>query len=842
MHCIYCGKKIDNQAIFCNHCGKKTSENRPKNDQTTLDMPVNNVFRNQQENGREFVYNPKPKKSRKGLKLAFIGVFLFACIIIISIVGVKFLRNNSFFQGKETFIATNERIEKDLGKAEFVEVDPDTLIATETWGEIPSNQIYFMLEDTNPEQAEQIASDIAGELVGEMSLINLYQVQVSDLSEKEMLSLVEYLSNIEGVESAFPNIPIKQEDVDGTSCTPLKDPMFQEGDNGKHYEIIGMAEAWQIIKGSQIPLNNVFVGVLDSAIYTGSPEFKGKVNVTGDTTTVADIVPDGQDGFEKNGHYNHGTMVTHVIGADYENSGMVGVASVLEDQLNIKVIDSRKPISGNLSKEESEMDEEDVIHVTDEMNGQAYVVRSLLNLKKMVESGQTVINCSFGPEFPREGNAWITKAYKKFFEAVYKKYPDVVFVAAAGNEGLDSVSKGKLTGENYFPGGIPAPNVITVGAINNDGSRANFSNYAAEDSEVTLSAPGVDMVLGIDLTGNTEDPTGEPVKSSGTSFATPQVTATIALMQSINPDLKAKDIKKILIATAAKGVTTGNQSIPIPAGMGAGVLRVDDAVLMVINDLREEEGLEPFDKEFLLDSSRVELFAEGSSDKYTLTAKIQEASSKHVEVKIEVSGDHSLDGKLTQSVSAGDEAEWNIILEDEEVFVKVIRLDNNGCSYLTLKPEEEEDEEEEVAEDELTLEAVISGTWELYAGFDQSGNRVNVNEGAFDGSTYTLTFNAEGGFSGIYKESSGYVNTSFSGTYDITDSKLADPNPFNWYYYCTIPRTSIVESGESTFPQRLPAEYGSNNPENVWLTFEFRELDGTQMLYDWAMGYYFKKR
>ena len=40
---------------------------------------------------------------------------------------------------------------------------------------------------------------------------------------------------------------------------------------------------------------------------------------------------------------------------------------------------------------------------------------------------------------------------------------------------------------------------------------------------------------------------------------------------------------------AVSSATTGGASVPIPDGMGAGVLRVDDAVLMAINGLRAKD-------------------------------------------------------------------------------------------------------------------------------------------------------------------------------------------------------------------------------------------------------------
>lgn len=73
----------------------------------------------------------------------------------------------------------------------------------------------------------------------------------------------------------------------------------------------------------------------------------------------------------------------------------------------------------------------------------------------------------------------------------------------------------------------------------------------------------------------------------------------MALLRALNPELNAAQLKAILVETAAPGVTNEatpgqpsplDQSVPIPEGRGAGVLRVDQAALRVVKDLRQSKG------------------------------------------------------------------------------------------------------------------------------------------------------------------------------------------------------------------------------------------------------------
>jgi hypothetical protein len=392
----------------------------------------------------------------------------------------------------------------------------------------------------------------------------------------------------------------------------------------------------------------------------------------------------------------------------------------------------------------------------------AYTMKALVYLKDQVESGATVINCSYGPAFPRDQHQWVSKAYEKFFKEIYKTHPSVIFVAAAGNEGHDPLSKGALNGSNYYPAGMKLPNVVTVGALNNDGTRAEFSNYAAsENAEVTLSAPGVEMLLGI-------NENGQPIKASGTSFSAPQVSATIAIIQSISPGMDAAQIKDLLVQTAAGAINTESGSMPIPEGMGKGILRVDEAVLQAINNEREKQGKSPYTMQELLDRSTVNLFAETGFREYTVRASVPDAESTSVSLKIEVTGNCSIEEDTVQSVQVGEEAVWNLTIEDDSVFIRVVRMDTEGCAFMTLK-----------------LYESVSGIYEAKGVWDGSvlgGEgpealtdwRARVEETGDGGMTITF-FNAAGTvLTGKYDEIAGV----FVG---IDNNRPADPMQSTWW-------------------------------------------------------------
>jgi len=141
-----------------------------------------------------------------------------------------------------------------------------------------------------------------------------------------------------------------------------------------------------------------------------------------------------------------------------------------------------------------------------------------------------------------------------------------VVVVAAGNQGSDVAS--------YSPANCN--NVITVGAVDRDGSIASYMNVG---EEVDLSAPGGDGGEGIlTLLNDGATVPGQDIIRyiQGTSFAAAQVSAVTALMWAVNDTLSPGMIEELLRRTARM------RSFPDPSCntllCGEGILDADAAL------------------------------------------------------------------------------------------------------------------------------------------------------------------------------------------------------------------------------------------------------------------------
>lgn len=127
----------------------------------------------------------------------------------------------------------------------------------------------------------------------------------------------------------------------------------------------------------------------------------------------------------------------------------------------------------------------------------------------------------------------------------------ITVVSAGGNNNLELVAEEKDdTGS------------IIVGAVESNGDKAGFSNFG---SRVSIAAFGRDLKT---LLG----PNGRMGAFGGTSGATPQVAATVALMLEANPKLTPEKVKKILIdtrTTTSSNALVGGQLNTLAAVEGA---------------------------------------------------------------------------------------------------------------------------------------------------------------------------------------------------------------------------------------------------------------------------------
>lgn len=129
-------------------------------------------------------------------------------------------------------------------------------------------------------------------------------------------------------------------------------------------------------------------------------------------------------------------------------------------------------------------------------------------------------------------------------------------VAAAGNSG----------------GAVDSPancaSVLSVGALDRDGSRAS---YSAIGTGVSLMAPGgfSNGLVGLGNSGTTTPTSASLVNKTGTSFSSPLVAATAGLMRAINPALTPAQLSSQILSTTSAFLTPRSSTCTANQGSGA---------------------------------------------------------------------------------------------------------------------------------------------------------------------------------------------------------------------------------------------------------------------------------
>lgn len=152
------------------------------------------------------------------------------------------------------------------------------------------------------------------------------------------------------------------------------------------------------------------------------------------------------------------------------------------------------------------------------------------------DSGADVVNMSLG-------SPGLSTAMRTALD--YAIARDVVLVAAAGNDG-------QLGSPTSYPGAYPG--VITVAATGFDDTVAPFSNRTPR---MDVAAPGWDVT--------SVHPHNLRTDGSGTSYATPIVAATAALLRAQHPTWKAQQVAKQITSTA---FDIGTKGFDVSSGYG----------------------------------------------------------------------------------------------------------------------------------------------------------------------------------------------------------------------------------------------------------------------------------
>ncbi len=347
------------------------------------------------------------------------------------------------------------------------------------------------------------------------------QIKKDELSQFEGRSDVEYIE---------PNYIYTVENFGGAT---LQDSatfeqqwgLNNDGENsatpkaqGKAGEDINALKAWEITQGS----SDIVIAVIDTGvdykhknlkenIWFNEKELNGRPGVDDDENGFIDDI-NGYD-FANNdsdpldGH-GHGTHCAGVIGASHNDVGIKGVMA------KVKIMSLK--------------------FLTD--SGRGDLMAAVKSIDYAIKNGATILSNSWGggPE---------TQALKDAIERANEA--GVVFVTSAGNS---SQNNDKTPA---YPANYKVDNVISVGAMAQNGKSASFSNYGK--TTVHVYAPGVEIISTVKG--------GKYQKMSGTSMAAPHIAGVVGLIRTMEPNLSPKEIRERLIKTSVKTTTLDQKSL-----------------------------------------------------------------------------------------------------------------------------------------------------------------------------------------------------------------------------------------------------------------------------------------
>jgi len=367
---------------------------------------------------------------------------------------------------------------------------------------------------------------VSDEMANFLPIFDALLYKVGDLSADGFKDILKSVSNITYIEQ---NYPCFRSDRDWQSDWQPNDPRYNDQWN---LEMINCPAAWEITKGDY---SNVTVSVVDSGVDYTHPDLAECIWINKDEIPDNGI-DDDDNGFvddvrgwnfcyisygnDSKDNLFHGTHCAGIIGAYMNNS--VGISGIAKTKImSVKVINAY---------------------------GGGYIWGICRGIVYSVKNGADIISVSLGfdsilPYYVAPRVAIL----KLVCDWAYDQ--DCVIIASSGNEYMQ---------EPAYPARFDS--VISVGAVDENGNVAEFSNGGAD-----VLAPGICilstmpsyLVIWNFFKNNC---TGRYFKSdydylSGTSMACPHVAGVAALIKAKYPDKKASWIKnKIIDSVDSNGI------------------------------------------------------------------------------------------------------------------------------------------------------------------------------------------------------------------------------------------------------------------------------------------------
>ena len=423
--------------------------------------------------------------------------------------------------------------------------------------QIVENELLIIFdENISEKEARKKISSWGGEVVGNIYILNLYQVHFDTYSVSYLEDKLEYILEEDGVAAASFNTVYPDEEIiiEATPNDSEYDSwkVNEPGGNNWHHECIDAPGAWDHAD----KLATIKAGVLDGSIDYDHKDIQVSPSKYYLLSSDSGSTPksfnktleeheDDCSGYDCSfcGLLDHGTHVSGIIGAiSNNNKGVCGVAWNSDLYFSNAWItnDSLSWICGTTSN-------------------------YLYSITCLAMSDCRVINMSLGTyesSTPDSGEEWESDFVEETFKKLENAGYDFLLVKSAGNKN-DDASNYRL---NRVLAGSDTcrDHMIMVAAIKSTSadltpfnlfptqySVANYSNFGAL---VDIAAPGSSIYSTIN----------DGYKNlSGTSMATPVVAGVATMVYGAKPGLTAPEVKEILTAQVTKYTSKGGRTYPI---------------------------------------------------------------------------------------------------------------------------------------------------------------------------------------------------------------------------------------------------------------------------------------
>ena len=314
-------------------------------------------------------------------------------------------------------------------------------------------------------------------------LQKIYRIKFDDFDKIDLL--INKLNDLESIEYA------EKEPIYRTTFVP--NDSYHWGNNKWYHTLVNSEQAWDISLGNE----NIKIAVVDNAVGTSHLDlsvFKQRDVADNDDDANPPLT------YSQNSSWSHGTHCAGLATASINNA--LGIAS----------------LGGNV----------ELIGVKVTPNGES--PNSLFYTYNGVQwacaNGANIVSMSYGGSGESSAQQDLINAYN-----------EVVFVAAAGNDGNTT---------QFYPAAYM--NVIGVGSVDANDQRSSFSNYNSGFPWVDIASPGGYSYGGL-LSSVYTDDLNSYANFGGTSMAAPFAAGLVGLMKSINPSLSRNQIQNCLISS-----------------------------------------------------------------------------------------------------------------------------------------------------------------------------------------------------------------------------------------------------------------------------------------------------